>query len=355
MALKYFDGFDAYSVNEVPQIWDAGGDDGFINIGFGTGRFGGYSLRNNSPGRGVMKVFSSSHATWIIGCAFYWNFFTGGSPGNDVINLIQLRDNTTKHISLKLINGNVGNLFIQHGNGSTLATTTNVPLVIARWYYIEFKVTIDDTVGSYEVRIDGVVHPQLTATNVDTRNGGNPSADRVMFSGITTFFTNTDYYMDDIYILDGSGPAPKNDYLGDMNVPAIAPDGNGNSSQFIGSDGNTTDNYLLIDELPANSDTDYVQSDVIGNKDTYTYQDLSAVSGTIYGVMVMPFAKKTDTGARAIRTLARLSGTEIDNGTDINLGTTYAYYPTIFESKPGGGDWTITDVNNAEFGHKLTV
>jgi hypothetical protein len=37
------------------------------------------------------------------------------------------------------------------------------------------------------------------------------------------------------------------------------------------------------------------------------------------------------------------------------LTTDYIYLPDIRETKPGGGAWTITDVNNAEFGIKINA
>ena len=258
-------------------------------------------------------------------------------------------------MSLLLVNGNIGNLKVERGDNVTLAQTTNVPIVVGRWYYIEFKATIHDTTGSYEVRIDGVPHSQLTASGVDTKNSANASADRIYFGSRNTFFTGTGFYLDDVYIFDGTGSAPKNNFIGDVNVVGLLPNGNGNSSQFLGSDADSTNNYQLVDENPPNDDTDYVEASTVGYKDTYTYQDLTGSSGTVYGVSAAPYARKTDSGARKIRTLARLSSTEIDNGTDLVLGTSYVYYNSIFETKPGGGAWAITDVNNAEFGHTIAA
>jgi hypothetical protein len=154
---------------------------------------------------------------------------------------------------------------------------------------------------------------------------------------------------------DGTGSSPKNGYFGDIKVPALVPNGNGNASQLLGSDGNSTDNYLHVDELSPDSDTTYVESSTVTNKDTYTYQDLTSASGTIYAVNVLPYARKTDAGARSIRTLARLSGTEVDNGTDLVLGSSYVYHDTMYEEKPGGGDWTVSDLNSTEFGVQVVA
>ena len=95
--------------------------------------------------------------------------------------------------------------------------------------------------------------------------------------------TQTQMRFDDVYLVDTS--APNGDFLGDVRVAYLAPNGNGASSQFVGSDLNSVDNYLLVDEVPANDDTDYVQSDVLNNIDTYALADLPANAGVVKSVM----------------------------------------------------------------------
>ena len=160
-----------------------------------------------------------------------------------------------------------------------------------------------------------------------------------------------DIVMDDIYVCDDTG-GTNNDFLGDIRVEALLPNGNGNSSQFDGSDGNTTDNYLLVDDATPNDDTDYVESPDSGDKDTYAYGNLASSTGSVYGVQICPYARKTESGIRNLKTVARLSGTETD-GPERPVGDSYAYMPDIRETKPGGGAWSISDVNSAEFGQKV--
>jgi hypothetical protein len=144
------------------------------------------------------------------------------------------------------------------------------------------------------------------------------------------------------------------DFLGDVRVQALLPTGNGNSSQLVGSDGNSTDNYLLVDEVPPNEDTDYVESATVNDKDTYVFGNLTPTTGTVFGVQIVAEARKTDAGVRSFKSVARLSATEAD-GPDTTLSTTYAFYMDKRDTKPGGGSWTITNVNDAEFGVKVTA
>ncbi|MGI0150005.1 MAG: hypothetical protein ACREDF_10815, partial [Thermoplasmata archaeon] len=218
------------------------------------------------------------------------------------------------------------------------------------FHYIEFKVTISDASGVAVLKINGVT--ELTGSGLDTQNTTNASADRVLLGlNGSALNVNTDY--DDLYVCDGSGTV-NNDFLGDIRCEYIPPNGNGNSSQFVGSDGNSVDNYLLVDEATPNDDTDYVESGTITEKDTYAQGNLTPTSGTVYGVQMLPYARKTDAGVRSIASIARLAAAE-DLSVDKILSTSYSYFPDIRETKPGGGAWTVTDVNNAEFGCKISA
>ena len=64
--------------------------------------------------------------------------------------------------------------------------------------------------------------------------------------------------------------------------------------------------YTLVDDAAPNT-TDYVSSATVGQRDTYGMQDLTAATGTIYGVQLNLAALKSDAGARSIKPLV-LSG-----------------------------------------------
>lgn len=234
-------------------------------------------------------------------------------------------------------------------NGTTLATGTT-SLNVATWYWIEFQVTVDNTVGAYEVRINGST--ELSATNVDTQSTANANINGFAL-GQTLGAQGSFLSWDDLYLLDSSGGAPTDDFLGDVRVETLLPSGNGNSSQWVGQDADSTDNYLNVDEQSTDSDTTYNESATVGNKDTYAYTDLDSTTGTVYGVAPVPYFRKTNAGSKTLVSVARLSGTEVDSASKLVLDT-YAYNQDIRETKPGGGAWTISDVNSAEFGIKVT-
>lgn len=345
MALRFADGFDHYlPANAVSSgKWSSTTASTFTQ---GTGRFGGYCMYMTTAGNstsGITKVLDSQ-STWIVGFAWY-------SVNPTVANtVVQFRDGATVHVDVRQTA--TGYLQITR-NATVLGTCTATALQPYVWYYIEFKCNISDGAGAPVLRINGVQEPITwatgTATTQDTRNAGNATADRILFGNVSG--GNMTWQIDDVYICDSTGSAPNNDFLGDVKVESLFPNGNGTTSNLTGSDGNTTDNYLLVDEI-APSTADYVESSDVGNKDTYAFSNLSSTAGTIYGVQLLPYAAKSDAGTRSIGSVALLSGTESVGPTGA-LSATQLYYPRIMETDPTGATWTIANVNSAEFGVKV--
>jgi hypothetical protein len=191
-------------------------------------------------------------------------------------------------------------------------------------------------------------------TSQDTKNTANATANGVRL-GTSASTPGADWDFDDLYICDGAG-STNNNFLGDCRVDAFAANGNGNSSQLTGSDGNSTDNYLLVDDATTiDDDTTYVEHATVGNKDTYACANMSHTPTSIFGVQVCANAKKDDAGAKSLCTVTRSGGADTDGATQA-LSTSYTYYREILEQDPNGPiAWTATNFNAAEFGIKVAA
>jgi hypothetical protein len=337
MALIYVDSFDHYEAADATRKgWNVGTGGEIITTS--VFRHGAQSLSVQPTGDGRRgRSLPSDYATIVLGFGMYQP-----NPHSNSL-FLRLDDAGTTHVFFTV--AGTGRIRAYRGDNTLLGEGT-ISLLTATWYFIEIKVTINDSTGVVVVKVNGVTDINLSSQ--DTRNGANAFVNQIRFEQGTS-----GAYYDDLYILDTTGGAPTNDFLGDVRVEALLPNGNGNSSQFDGSDGNQVDNYLLVDETPAiDDDTTYVESADVNDKDTYAFSNLTPTSGTVFGVQQTPCARKTDAGSRNFVNVARLSATETDSATK-TLNTTYAFFPTMSEAKPGGGVWTITDVNNAEFGMKI--
>lgn len=349
MALLFCDSFDHYAVGDISSKWKtAAGTGGSRAIV--SGRFGNCFQCNNTQDY-VKYQWGTSPQTLIAG--FAWQ--QTGTDTNGRVGLVAFFDGATQQVDLRI--NNAGQLFITRAN-TTLATSGTV-LSNNVWYYIEIKVKFaSGTSGTYEVHVNGVQDAALTSAAANTQNGGAQAT--IVALGGNAFNTGlggqgaSNNRIDDFYLCDTSGSV-NNNFLGDVHVEALSPNGNGTYSAFAGSDGNSTDNYLLVDDAQPSGDTDYVADATVGDKDTYSFTDPTPTAGTVYGVQISHYSRKTDAGTRSARSMARLAGTETDNGADQPLSTTYQYFSDMRETKPAGGAWSLSDVANAEFGVKVAA
>jgi hypothetical protein len=134
--------------------------------------------------------------------------------------------------------------------------------------------------------------------------------------------------------------------------------GNGANSALVGSDGNSVDNYLLVDDPAINhdSDTTYVESPTVGAKDTYAASNLPTPALSIVGAGTVVVARKTDAGSRAIKTVVRSGGVNYQGADEHFLSTSYAAYRSMFLQNPNGpAAWNETTVNAMEAGVEVTT
>lgn len=337
MTLRFIDSFDHYVTADITEKWTSRASS---IISAGNGRRGTASLRLTSNAQNAIKTIDAQ-GTWVVGFAMKVDSLPAST-----VPFLQLLDAGTVQVDVRLVTD--GTLRVTR-NGTTLGTST-FALSTGQFYYIEFKCVIHNSTGTYEVRVDGST--KVSGTGADTQNTANATANQISLGAINGSTVTTDF--DDLYVCDGAGSV-NNDFLGDRRVDAYLPSGNGNSSQLTGSDGNSTDNYLLTDDNPANDDTDYVEHATVGNKDTYGMADMSHTPSSISGVQVLASAKKDDAGARSIATVTRSGITDFDGATQ-PLSTSYAYYADIREVDPNtSAAWTKTNFNASEHGVKVAA
>jgi hypothetical protein len=324
--LLFMDGFDHYVTANILSKWTSGGGN-IIN----PGRTGIGCLQVPIT---LTKTLPSSYSTIITGFALYVAGFT-----NDAY-VVKFNDGATTHLGI--ITTTDGRFAVRRGDGTWLGVTATSPVTLFTWNYVEFKATIDDSVGSYEIRVNGVTI--LSATGIDTRNGGASTANTYSLDA------DSNYYYDDLYVCDDSGSI-NNTFRGDVKIECLFPTSDGYLTQFTPS--TPGDHYTLVDEAAPDGDTTYVYTSGIGNIDSYGFSNLTVISGSVLGVQVLPYARKDDAGSRSFAPMIYISGVAY-SGEAISIGNTYVYYPEIFDLSPATSSaWTIAEVNASEFGTKL--
>ena len=343
MAARLIEGFDHYN-NEAglnAKNWfffrPSGGNATFL-----AGRWGGNCMQWNTNNNlsYAYKILPSSYSTIHLGLAYYhpdpiigklyflWLLNSGAGTGMRLAI-----DNASRTMR------------VTDGSGTDKASGTYQYLDNV-WNSIEVKLVIAGASGSVQVRANGVVDIATT-----TANFGSSNVDIIQLGGVPN---NGQFQrFDDLYILDTTGAAPLNDFLGDSRVETIVPTGAGSSTVWTPNGGA---NWDRVDDSTPDSDTTYVQASAVNDKDTYVHGDLTASAGQVFALQHNLFSRKTDTVIRKSKPVIRHSGVDYDSSVEQNLGSSYAYGTEIIEVNPGTGvAWTVSDVNAAQFGMKVST
>lgn len=346
MAIEYFDGFETGGTGD----WVISGGSSGVLIAAVDARTGALGM-GNSATTGTAGAVLALPATAKKTVGFAYRALPGaltlGTP--TLLNLMSDNAGTT-HLSLGLIGTGQCRLLL----GTTASGTqlgVGAPVVAnSAWHYFEVQATIADSGGRCTVRVDGVVVIDYTG---DTRNAGtSTNIDAIRLAAGQTN-TNTQSW-DDFYVLNGTDDTavtgrPDNDFLGDVRVESLLPNGDGAVSAWTPSTG--TSHSGVVDEAPPNT-SDWLSAATLGAQDLWTLSDLSAPTVQVYGMRPSFYASKTDAGATGLKGVIRESGGTVTvDSTATPLTTTYLpVSATMRKTKPAGGAWSVADVNGLQIG-----
>jgi hypothetical protein len=348
MSLLFVDGFDHYATADFSKKYVATVGSPVITAGIGRRGTKGYDTQT---GGGITKEFPAE-SSWVMGIAFKIPAAVPNPVSIPNGRIFTLLDGATQQCELRFDNATQELIVTRNG---TLVTggRSSIVLSLNQYYYIEWKVTISDSIAadSCVVRVDGVEVINVTAGQ-DLKNTANTTATRVLI-GIGT--TNAKHQYDDLYICNQSG-STNNNFLGDCRVDTLYPDADGFYTDGTPSAG--SDHYAMVDETPV-STTDYVTLASLNDRDSYSFDSLPALAGqVVYGVQAVAATGKDDSGLISAATFVR-SGTSpaVDqDGVSTPLPTTYTFLRDIYEQNPDTSTaWDRDSVNAAEFGVVVTA
>lgn len=308
------------------------------------GRFGGGALTKTSTTNATtaaMRLIPEIPKTIFLGISIF----------------MIATERTTPFIRFMDINGT------EHANIQVLESTTTMNVNIlgslegtftvsgSAWHRLEFKLIVDDTVGEFTIRLDDT--EVFSQTGINTQNGTNASVGRIQLQLLDDGAPFTQASFDDITIHDDQGTV-NNDFLGDVRIVTLRPDGPGFATDFTPLAGT---NWESVDETPGpDGDTSYVESSVAGHQDLYNVEDLVVTpsAGIVHSATVKAYVKKTDAGPRSIKMLTR-SGGVTGVGAEKTILTDYTYVQDIVEINPDSGlAWTNSEINTIQIGMENT-
>jgi hypothetical protein len=235
-------------------------------------------------------------------------------------------------------------LVVRNGDSTLLATSAINAITLQGWHFIECKVTCHATLGEVIIRVDD--DEKINVSGVDTING----AAAAICNQIKWDWVSQPKYLDDVVVWDTTGSV-NNDFLGgETRCYGLDVSGAGDSAQWTFN--GAASNHEAVDEVVPNGDTDYNSSNSSGDLDLFHIDNLPAGITSVYAVQIIAQARREAGGTADIKLAAKLGGTTAYSG-NINLDTTYKRKNWVMETKPGGGSYTPTDVDNLQAGYEL--
>lgn len=357
MAFLFADSFDHYSIGQITRKYTAfsgaGGNPVSYVESLANGRHSSNGLNlflqggavNQGTSNRAMIVLPATGPTCIAGFAFKTDDVTQHQIGTNEVtdaSLFAVRYLDVAQCWFRLN----GDGTISALRGTTILGTSSAAISDGAVNFLEFKVTVDTTTGVAVVRINGVT--VLNLTNVNTCGQGTEAWNAAAFIRLRVLTNHTaTWNMDDLYVLDGSG-STSNDFLNDVRVDALFPDADGANTAWTPSTG--TDHFALVDDNPANDDTDYNSSSGVGNKDTFGFPNAPVSGADIHAVQLCATVRKTDAGTAMHKGIWRTGGVDYLSG-ELGVSSSYAILRSIFDRQPSDNS-VINDTkfNAAEFG-----
>lgn len=328
----------------ITRVWQSGFETGnheAIYMGGTPGCYttyaktGTYALRLrhiNVYGDGIRVAIP---ATRQVRTGFF--LLNEGNPytGSDMVCLKDVSGN--KLVSLYWGGyGSEGNLIKLYVGGTS--RDTEAAEEYYTWIHIGIDVKIDSSSGWAKVYKNG--------TEILSYTGNTGNADIINLVSWEAPANGATYWFDNWYIDDTTSEA----------AAAVVPvkyfyyltPGSGSPSynQWDGSDGNSTDNYALIDEVPP-STTDYITTATTDELDSSQMSTFTlAANQTIEALIPIVYVKRNST-TELLAVGTRYSSTDALSA-DKTPTTAYSYLWERQTTKPGGGAWDQTSMDGVE-------
>ena len=349
MALLFMDGMDCYAVDsDITDRWSAveatGAGDWTVQTTGGVN--GGGALKCEQDDLHLRKQVRSSGTLDYMRVAF-WFYSTGTAAATDSF-VAYLDSGMTSWVGLGIKNDGTivacgAKLTSSTLTSSVLATGT-ANICDSTWHFVEHYIKIAGVgSGRHKVIVDGVVDIDYTG-NVESIYSFDPY--------IVEFYTNdTDGTYDDIIVWDDeAGDSFTGEFGVTYRIDTLFPSGNGDSSQFVGSDADSTDNYLLVDETALDT-ADYVGSPTTGNSDLYAFDNLSGTPSSVFAAVVSAQIAIDSAGAEGFRLNAKSSSTTTNGSDLVSDSVAYKLVQQAFTTDPATSTaWIGSGIDSAQFG-----
>ena len=234
--------------------------------------------------------------------------------------------------------------------------------LIGQWYYVELYYKISNSVGAFELRVDGEL--RASGSGLDTTTDPTyTTADQLHIEAnvsypSSTYGSGTAFSIADLWVVDKTIGSQHVDFLYPAVIDTLYVDAESAQIDFTPQTG--ADNSDMVDDSTQHDyDTTYNESTTATDKDRFTVTGPVPDSplGIIEAVQVSAIVKDTaDTGAREARCVISENGTE-GNGDTVTLTESgWQDLSAIFPQNPDTtAAWNVDEVENAEIGYEIVT
>jgi hypothetical protein len=332
--LQILEGFESYEglsganlVDAVKSKWASNIESDWANIIEGHPRGSALQwLDTSSSGRLYFPINCTSKISF--GFSFK-QAGTGSSVPSTFLHII-LGSNIQGYIRL----GMDGCLYFY----SASLRGVSSPIPIGTWVFLEFEITIDNSSGSCKIYMNGDSILDLSSIDTQVATTGQISSISIIPVENACF--------DNIYICDDSDGPPTR--LGPLYIEELLPIAD-ITTDWTPSTG--TDHFAIVNSF---NDSTYLTSMTMNNSDVFGFEDLTYIDSNIQGAMQLTRVGIDPLGLRELEYGCY-------SGANSNAGLVNLVSP-IFESiihtytvDPNTSNaWTVTGINMATFGIKVT-
>lgn len=355
MSLEWMDNFSVYGTGvqgsaaisrmldgAYAEVGDAGAGAGSTSLVTDPDTLAtGTVVRLGSGGtvfNGIRKVLASTQTTAGSGFRF-WMARVPVDVNTRPI-LLQTRDVSNNPLTTVLVTP-TGAIEVYRGShlGVVLGATTGPVLVTNAWQHVEMKILHSATVGTVEIRVEGVVVLNLTGQNTSSGGLGCAQVATNVLGGNSAL---DNCYIKDYVVWNGGGTA-NNNFLGSVIIVALQPD---SDEALNWTPVGAANGWSILDNSPP-VDTSYIEAGTGPIPAAYaaTLTNLPSDVTTVRGVMTLVRARKTDGGDGNLQ-ISALSGASVTTGANRPITSAFTYWPDVFEQDPAtAAAWTPAGVN----------
>lgn len=317
--------------------WTSGSGTAF---GTGNGRAGGKGCRVDGSSAGTASrnlhlSLGAQYTELTIG------FAVSMISQSATMHLIKFFDGSTVQVDLR---HNVDGSFSITRNGTVIAGPSATLVSVGSGFgYLWLRVLCHPSAGTVKLIYQGTT--LLSATGLNTRASANTQMNAIEF-GLASAQANFIFDFCDVVLIDGAVNATDK-LADDIRVEYGGPDADGDYNTAWPPNTGTS-RFGVIDEIPPNSDTDYIEAAAANDLVSVGVSDPVGQSGTIFTVVPWAIARKTDAGAGSVAIGLRQNSVDA-LGPTYALSTTYAHlFGGARDVAPDASAWDYTKINAAQ-------